>query len=269
MNWNDPYKLPDTKLAEAAPRAAADRERAVAFFRNEYRRKLGTLTYEESYACDWFPLQRRLELEQTLEIARGTAPRTIAYIGTSSCAGLYHWLKALPTVEACIACDIYGFPCKDLFEDHWPLVKFLWLDSSSYHPFTVSLARGWLRELGTSGRYARARTIDCLYLDGDKGGFVDDWEAYTPLMSPEGLVFIHDICETTTGGNGNPRRCYMLAKHEGYRTEEIVDMSEAEEALGRQGEGLPVANGYEEWLRHWGTTSCGVGVVYLGEKEDK
>jgi predicted O-methyltransferase YrrM len=104
--------------------------------------------------------------------------------------------------------------------------------------------------------------IDCLFIDGDKESFEVDFNMYLPLMSPNGIVFMHDINPVPPC---SPRSAFLSVKSRGYLTQEIIDTTDAIDALIRQRKGVEPKNPYEAWLRTWGPTSCGVGVIYLDE----
>jgi hypothetical protein len=194
-----------------------------------------------------FPLQRKREAAAMLRLAASIAPRTVFEVGADKAGSLMHWCL-LPSVECVIACEPRGTPYWRSFNHAFPHTDFLWLDSSSHDPATRDRVGAWL---------GRDR-IDVLFLDGDKSAFWRDWEMYLPLMSPGGLVLMHDVQD-----QGGPRDAFRLAGRH-YRTEEILDVSESLEAVEREGAGIPPATPHEGWLRTWRGKSCGVGVVYLG-----
>lgn len=193
----------------------------------------------------FYPLQRMKEARRMIEIAAAIRPRTVMEIGADKGGGLYHWCQ-VPTVTHVIGCEVRGTPYAAEFEQGFPGRRFLWLPQSSYEARTVSLVRTWLG----------ARKIDCLFIDGEKTQFLTDFKAYRPLMSRDGIVFLHDITES-------PMRDVFLELARSHRSEEIVNREESEAAVERAKLKLPVGSPYEGWLRHWHGRSCGVGVIYL------
>lgn len=215
----------------------------------DHLREIGHDVYDDCLNTGlFFPLQRRAELAQMMRIARSIQPRTIFEIGSDKGGGLYHWVKCLPSVQRAIACEIRGTPYAKTFERYFPEVKFLFLGSSSYDSTVVKTVSEWLGSL----------RIDCLFIDGDKDGFDRDWHAYRPLMSPRGVVFLHDVQDAP-----GPRALLERLKREGYRTQTILDLTDWYTADSREQMGLPIKNAYEQWLRYWRGASCGVGVIYL------
>jgi hypothetical protein len=228
------------------------------FFALECTREPGKDLYPSVFETAlFFPLQRQAELAEMMREARRVKPRVVMEIGTDKGGGLYHWCKCLPTVEDVIACEIRGLPYAELFEKNFPRIRFTWMPFSSRKYTTPSAIVGSINAIQNK----ECDPIDCLFIDGDKSSFVSDFLAYSPLMSPSGIVFMHDIKDS-----GTPMRdAFEWCKKQGYRTREIIDVSDTHKTLRLAERGLPPANPHEGWLRHWKGTSCGVGVIYMPE----
>jgi hypothetical protein len=222
------------------------------FFALECTREPGKDLYPSVFETAlFFPLQRQVELAEMMWEARRIRPLVVAEVGLDKGGSAYHWVKCLPSVRRFIGCEIRGIPYAYLFEKHFPDIDFLWLPTSSRNPHSLSKLREWL------GR----DFIDCLFIDGDKSSFVADFLAYQPFMNPAGVVFMHDIKDS-----GTPMRdAFEWCKKQGYRTREIINVSDTHKTLRLAERGLPPANPHEGWLRHWKGTSCGVGVIYMPE----
>lgn len=218
------------------------------------RLELGKDLYPELFDSDlFFPLQRQAELSAMIRIARGYSPKVLMEIGADKGGGFYHLLKSLPSVEMACACEVRGTPYWQLFEDAFPRIDFLWLDTSSYSPSSAVQVHDWLH----------GNRIDVLFLDGDKSSYHSDLDRYLPLMNSPSVVFMHDINDY-----GGPRRAFDLAQSgpHGKRvksTEEIISLNDTEIAMAREKRGIPAATPHEGWLRHWAGRSCGVGVLYV------
>jgi hypothetical protein len=225
------------------------------FFATEKTRPPGRDIYLDVFKTDvFFPLQRPHELERMIQIARSINPTTVMEIGADKGGGLYHWCKCLGSVEQVIACEIRGIPYYGLFDKQFPGIEFLWLPKSSYD--CPKLVKDWLRSSPSGG------TIDVLFLDGDKSWFYRDFELYLPFMSRDGIVFVHDITDPAPGEAWEN----ILMRPERFRFERIIDVSDAEAAVSRQQMGIRSTCPHEDWLRHWQTRSCGVGVIHLDGK---
>jgi len=86
----------------------------------------------------------------------------------------------------------------------------------------------------------------------------EDFYAYLPLMRSGGVVFIHDVQDD------HPYQAFnRIALTGKFRTEIIVDKSEAFEALERRKTGEVVTSAWDGWLKQWAGYSCGVGVIYI------
>lgn len=201
----------------------------------------GRDVYPEVFASPlFFPLQRKRELERMVRIARSRSPKTVMEIGCDKGGGLYHWYQCLPSVEAIIGCEVRGTPYSDLFNKNLPNVDFLWTRDSRHRDTIASVIE-----------FLDGDRIDVLFIDGDKGAFLDDFNLYAPLMSSSGIVFMHDVTDP------DPKRAFNSVKRMGrYKTEVIHDVSEVAEAKGD--------TAHDGWLRYWSGRSCGVGVIYIG-----
>jgi hypothetical protein len=218
------------------------------FFADEARREPGLDLYPDVFETAYFfPLQRKGELAAMMRLARSVQPKVVMEIGADKGGGLYHWCKCLPSVQRVVACEVRGLPYAPLFEKKFPHLSFLWLHGSSYDPGNVRRVAEWL-----SGDQ-----INCLFLDGDKGAFLDDFRAYVPLAN--GLVFVHDIQDPAPGAA-------FKSMTEGRQWSTIFDRADSHWAMERASRGIPPASAHEAWLRHWEGRSCGVGVLYLKEK---
>lgn len=209
----------------------------------------------------FFPLQRKGELTEMIRIARSIQPKIVAEIGCDKGGGLYHWCK-IPSVEIVIACEIRGTPYKHLFEKAFDNIGFLWGERSSLDREWRSRLLNMMKEWkGALMKKSRVQGIDVLFIDGDKLGMEKDFDAYLPLMNPNGIVFFHDVQDR------HPKESYWNVRARGYAGEVIVNLEDTQEALRRAELNLPVKNEHEGWLRYWKGRSCGVGVVYLGKEE--
>lgn len=218
------------------------------FFATDATREPGQDTYDDIFTSPrLFPLQRQRELAYMMRKARDIAPRVVYEIGADKAGGLYHWCKSLPTVERVICCEIRGTPYRDLFEANFPSIDFLWLPESSYAPQALAKVKAWLGD----------DTIDCLFIDGDKLNFHTDFFEHHSMMSPGGIVFMHDIQDEST------RAGYDTVIARGFAHEEYINITESHEAMDREKAGVEAASVHEKWLRHWKGSSAGVGIIPL------
>lgn len=123
-------------------------------------------------------MQRVDELAAAIRMVCDLEPSTIVEIGCMNGGTLYAWRQ--------ICDEVYGITLP-LPNPAYPITHGAQVLRGDSHD-AASLA--WLRD-----RLA-GRPIDVLHIDGDHtmAGVRADWDMYTPLVRPDGLVLIHDVC---------------------------------------------------------------------------
>lgn len=207
--------------------------------------------FDTSY---FFPLQRQREMVEMMRIARTFNPTTIMEIGADKGGGLYHWCHCLPSVRHVIASEIRGLPYATLFDNTFPHIQFTWVSGSSYEPRNRHYVE-------TSLKLSEHKTIDCLFIDGDKSAFLQDYDTYAPLLSSPSVVFLHDIKDGDGRNIRTPRGTLEHLKSRGLRVDTYINTDDSTEAMVRQSKGLPPESAHEGWLREWNGRSCGIGIV--------
>lgn len=200
------------------------------------------------YDSPCHPLQRKRELDAMLTLAKHLLPRHVAVeIGTSRGGGVFHWAIYFDRVAGY---DINGQPYADVLQEMFPGVDFHFQHASSLEPQSIAWLREWLA----------GDPIDVLFIDGQKtgGAFRKDFDNHLPLMSENGIVFMHDIQSTAA------MDWRGIEESKRWVTARIIDTSESVEAVQRMLRGEPATTAYEKWLRGWRGRSAGVGVVFLG-----
>jgi cephalosporin hydroxylase len=141
-------------------------------------REIAHLAYEKHHAS-----QREEELAEVLEVVAATDPRVIVEIGCDAGGTLFCWRQL---------CDaVFGITLPD---NTWPTggQSLPLVDhgaevytGDSHEPETLC----WLRER------LDGQPVDMLHIDGDHSyaGVKADFEMYSPLVGPGGLVLIHDV----------------------------------------------------------------------------
>ncbi len=206
-----------------------------------------------------FPLQRVNEWRQMMDVARSVNPRTVMEIGADKGGSLWTWLRCLPDVDRCVACEIRGTPYAEVFESAFPNLEFCWQQRSSLEWDAVSSVAHWLRETCTEERTPK---IDVLFIDGDKSRFEEDFDLWRPLVSNQGVVFMHDVTDRSPG------EAFKNVIRRGYRSQTIFCTDEVAASLLRENAGILPLHAHDAWLRHWRGRSCGVGVIFMdGGKE--
>ena len=146
--------------------------------------------------CDAFlhPFQVTDELVRLLEDVRTLSPQTVLEIGTHRGGTLYFWARLARPDALLISIDLPGG-------------KF----GGGYSPFRAPIYRRFAQPgqelhllrsdshrestLAETKRLLFRRPVDLLFIDGDHTfeGVRKDWEMYSPLVRPDGLVVFHDV----------------------------------------------------------------------------
>ena len=140
------------------------------------------------------PIQVEEELVKLVEDVRRLRPATVLEIGTSMGGTLYLWTRLAQPDALIISVDLPGgkfgggysplrTPLYERFSREQQQLHLL--RASSHDESTIAEVR---RLLG-------GRSVDFLFIDGDHTyeGVKQDWEMYSPLVRPGGLVAFHDI----------------------------------------------------------------------------
>jgi predicted O-methyltransferase YrrM len=174
-------------------------------------------------------IQRREELLALLARVQSLEPKRVCEIGTSSGGTLYLFTRVAHEGATIVSIDIVTPPhtrhARAKLARGRQSVRSL--EGDSQDPAMVERLR---RELGGA-------PLDFLFIDGDHsyGGVKRDFELYSPLVRPGGLIALHDI-SPDTGAPGGPISGdvprFWAELRETLDTEEIVH--------GQSGEGLGI-----------------------------
>jgi len=146
--------------------------------------------------CDGFlyPFQVADEFVRLLEDVKRLNPQTVLEIGTHRGGTLFLWARLARPDAILVSIDLPGG-------------RF----GGGYSPFRAPIYRRFAQErqkvrlmradshdestLGETKRLLSGRQIDLLFIDGDHTyvGVQKDWEMYSPLVRPGGLVVFHDV----------------------------------------------------------------------------
>jgi len=186
------------------------------------------------------PMQVREEIAQLLEIISGLRPRVILEIGTARGGTLFLWTRVAAEDALLISVDLPGGPfgggysrlrgvlykrfacCSQRIE----LIR-----ANSHSPDTLEKVKKLL-----NGRY-----VDFLFIDGDHtyNGVKTDYEMYSELVRPGGIIAFHDIVEHPQHPDvGVPRFWQELKKS------------------------LPLDRNYIEIVKDWKQGWAGIGVIF-------
>ena len=185
------------------------------------------------------PFQVREEIEELIRILSGLRPGTVLEIGTASGGTLFLWTRVSRPDSTIISIDLPG----GLFGGGYPyLKKFLYrcfrccdqrivlLRGDSHDPGTLREIREIIGDEG----------IVFLFIDGDHRyeGVKRDYEMYSPLVRPGGIIAFHDIVPGSEENVGGVPRFWEELKKK-----------------------LP-GNQVKEIVKDWGQGGYGIGIIF-------
>ncbi len=141
-----------------------------------------------------FAMQRPAEIAAFLSRMAALRPRVVVEIGTASGGTLFLLARAAAPDALLVSLDLPGGSFGGGYQA-WrkPLYRSFARDGQR-----IVLLRGDSHDPAMAARLRRAlagRPVDVLFIDGDHRyeGVKADFEAYSPLVRPGGLVAFHDI----------------------------------------------------------------------------
>ncbi|MGD0743610.1 MAG: class I SAM-dependent methyltransferase, partial [Verrucomicrobiota bacterium] len=161
---------------------------------NDSIEKLVDFTYSAAFGLIQ-PGQVRSEILQLAGLVQKHQPRTVVEIGTARGGTLFIWSK-LAHPEAVIASiDLPG----GIHGGGYPLWKTFLYRRFAGRNQRVCLIRANSQSPGTVQKLKSvigSRKIDFLFIDGDHtyDGVRADFQNYSPLVSPNGMIAFHDVC---------------------------------------------------------------------------
>jgi cephalosporin hydroxylase len=140
------------------------------------------------------PIQVEEELVKLVEDVTRLRPATVLEIGTSMGGTLYLWTRLAQPDALIISVDLPGGKFGGGYSPlRTPLYQRFARERQQLH-----LLRASSHDESTMAEVKRllgGRSVDFLFIDGDHTyeGVKQDWEMYSPLVRPGGLVAFHDI----------------------------------------------------------------------------
>jgi predicted O-methyltransferase YrrM len=166
------------------------------------------------------PDQMAKEFAALLDIYKAHAPKYVLEIGVREGGTFFQWMKHARPDTTIIGID---FPIGKWGNQNQPEYKLLW-DYAGYRSVIINMILGDshhpMTKEGICGTIPR---VDFLFIDGDHSykGVKDDFEFYSGLMSPGGIVAIHDILPNTDDRNIEVPR-YWAELKERYTCQELT-----------------------------------------------
>lgn len=183
-------------------------------------------------------IQRTWELASLVSLVAALRPRVVLEIGTHRGGTLVCWSAVAAPDALLVSIDMptpsegMGTEADDLARVRArlrPGQRLVAISGDSHAPGTLAELR----------RVLDGRPVDFLWIDGDHSaaGSRQDWETYSPLVRPRGLVALHDIHPNpeVPANQVHPLWAELRASE---RTREFIDQDQP------------------------GGAGCGIGVVY-------
>lgn len=209
-NMRDLANIGAVRRALEARAFPEDVEGQVAFVMDRFN---GTIT----------PYQNRWEIGELARRVRKLAPRTLLEVGTARGGTLFLLCQAAARDATIVSLDLpegrngggfpkWKMPTYEAFAR--PGQKLLFVRGDSHDPKSRDKVVALMD----------ARGIDFIMIDGDHSyeGVKADFALYYPLLSPGGLLAMHDILENPRDPSIDVHRFWLEVK-DPYRTEEIVE----------------------------------------------
>ena len=146
--------------------------------------------YDDAFA----PIQSRHELRELAELVRSHAPKVIVELGTAKGGTLFVLAQMASPDAILISIDLPG----GIGGSGYPMWKTAILRSFATRNQSIHLLRADSHKPDTVRQCREIlgdRLVDFLFIDADHSyaGVRRDYELYTPLIRPGGIVCMHDI----------------------------------------------------------------------------
>jgi predicted O-methyltransferase YrrM len=169
------------------------------------------------------PAQIRSEIESLLELLRVDPPRHILEIGTARGGSLYLFTEVAAPDAVILSVDLP----RGQFGAGYGLSRLLLLRSFARGRQRVVLLRADSHDPRTFAKVKAklgGRPLDFLMIDGDHtyDGARADFETYSQLVRPEGLIALHDIVPGSFDLVGEVPRLWAELR-DSYKTLELVE----------------------------------------------
>jgi len=144
-------------------------------------------------ALEWGAFQKAGELAALIRLLRGRELRAVVEIGTARGGTLYVWCRLADPDAVIVSVDLPGGRFGGVEDSEIPKLRSLAKRGQRLH-----LVRSNSHDPSTASEVAaliEGQRIDFLMIDGDHSldGVRQDFELYSPLVRPGGLIAFHDI----------------------------------------------------------------------------
>ncbi len=179
------------------------------------------------------PMQSQMEFGELYSRIITAQPRTILEIGTCHGGTLYLWCQAAQSDATIISLDLpegefgggYRACRTNLYQSFAkPSQKLHLVRADSHAPATAKNIKSLLN----------GRKVDFLFIDGDHTyeGVKKDYELYSPLVAPGGLIAVHDIVARANEPRIEVWRFWNEIKQQQPHAQEWIDATPNGRAIG-------------------------------------
>lgn len=194
------------------------------------------------------PWQSRREITELLRLLEETPPRVVLEIGTATGGTLYLFSRVAAPDALLVSLDLRHGP----FGGGYPVWRKPLYRSFATRRQRVELVGGDSHAPATLEAIRRlgAEPIDLLFIDGDHtyAGVKADFEMYSPLVAPDGIIALHDIVPAANDtdscrGTDDPGHSYRVGDVPQFWAE------------------LRARTPVREFVENWDQGSFGIGVI--------
>ncbi len=183
------------------------------------------------------PLQLREEILPFLELLKNRRPDSVLEIGTFTGGSLFLFTRIASDNAHIISVDLPG----GVYGGGYAAWKIPLFKSFASRQQQINLIRANShldQTLLQVKSCLDSKAIDFLFIDGDHTyeGVRRDFEMYSPFVSPDGIIALHDIVPALANNGSGVHRFWIEVKKK-YR--------------------------HIEFVRDWKQGSCGIGVLFV------
>jgi predicted O-methyltransferase YrrM len=163
------------------------------------------------------------EISQFAKLVAESKPKTIVEIGTSRGGTLFVLCRLAPPLSTIVSVDMPGAGFGEAYNDrHVELFKLFPSEGQKLHIVTADSHIPETRDRVNA--LLGGTQVDLLFIDGDHSyeGVKKDFEMFSPLVSPSGLIVFHDIAEHTKFAGCHVKPFWDEVKRN-YRHQEFIE----------------------------------------------
>jgi cephalosporin hydroxylase len=169
------------------------------------------------------PWQIRSEIQRLVEMVAKYRPRVVLEIGTARGGTLFLWTRLAHPEATIFSIDLPGGMFGGGYP-RWKMPTFRAFARPGQHTHLLRANSHSLQTFEHVKSILAGRCVDFMFIDGDHTyeGVRRDFELYSPLLAPQGMVAFHDIATEEGHDNYGVARFWHEVK-QGRKAIEIVE----------------------------------------------